>query len=39
MNRVRELVGASEIYRMRYDGTGIGVAVLDSGERVIIMSG
>ena len=32
MNRVRELVGASEIYRMGYDGTGIGVAVLDSGE-------
>ena len=31
MNRVRELVGASEIYRMGYDGTGIGVAVLDSG--------
>ena len=39
MNRVRELVGASEIYCMGYDGTGIGVAVLDSGEPVIIMSG
>lgn len=39
MNRVRELVGASAAYRLGYDGTGVGVAVLDSGERVIIMSG
>lgn len=39
MNRVRELVGASSAYRLGYDGAGIGVAVLDSGEPVIIMSG
>ena len=31
MNRVRELVGASAAYRLGYDGTGVGVAVLDSG--------
>ena len=31
MNRVRELVEASYAYRRGYDGTGIGVAVLDSG--------
>lgn len=39
MNRVRELIGASKAYGMGYDGAGIGVAVLDSGERVIIMLG
>lgn len=39
MNRVRELVGASAAYRLGFDGAGIGVAVLDSGEPVIIMSG
>ncbi len=38
MNRVRELVGVPEVYRMGYNGEGIGVAVLDSGEPVIIMS-
>jgi len=31
MNRVRELVGVPEVYRMGYNGEGIGVAVLDSG--------
>ncbi len=39
MNRVRELVGASYAYGLGCDGAGIGVAVLDSGESVIIMSG
>ena len=31
MNRVRELVGVPKVYRMGYNGEGIGVAVLDSG--------
>lgn len=39
MNRVRELVGASAAYCRGFDGAGVGVAVLDSGEPVIIMSG
>jgi len=39
MNRVRELVGASYAYDLGYDGKGIGVAVLDSGERAALLSG
>lgn len=38
MNRVRELVGASAAYRQGYRGAGVGVAVLDSGETVMMVS-
>lgn len=38
MERVRKIIGCQEAYQRGIYGTGIGIAVLDSGERVIIMS-
>lgn len=38
MDHVRELIQCEEAYRQGLTGHGIGVAILDTGERVIIMS-
>lgn len=38
MERVRKIIGCQEAYQRGFYGAGIGIAVLDSGERVIIMS-
>ena len=38
MDRVRRIINAQKAYEHGYYGEGVGVAVLDTGERVIILS-
>lgn len=38
MRRVKQLVHADHVYRNGYNGRGVCAVVLDTGERVIIMS-
>ena len=38
MDRVREIINVTKAHKRGYYGEGIGIAVLDTGECVIIMS-
>ena len=38
MDRVRKIINAGRAYDKGYYGEEVGVAVLDTGERVIILS-
>ncbi len=37
MDRVRSLINCDDVHRRGYTGRGVGVAILDTGERVIIL--